>query len=258
MPTNARFIVPDIASIARSYNVLADEPELRALAMKAFPKRNLSAVDKPGLHRMLNNLLLKQFRGEGTLKAKLVQQFIRQGVTAAFEIAVHRSRADFLTVNGDSKSFEIKSERDNLRKLAKQSRDYQRVFDFNYLVLDEKHYDNALCQVPERYGVYVLQKQSLVEIRKALPNQAHDPRIQLSLFTKRELAQSFPIVGINIEDALINFTPEEINARFKAMLKKRYATRWQFLLDHQSEIHPIDFQYFFQHNIHPSIIYRSC
>src|SRR5579863_6677283 len=135
---------PDIAAIARSYNILAYDGQLRALAAQAFPGQNLDKVKKPGLHLLINSILLEQFKGESTLKARLVQQFVNEEVIAAFEIKVNNSRADFLTINGDTRSFEIKSELDNLQKLPKQIGDYQQVFDYNYVVIDETHFKKTV------------------------------------------------------------------------------------------------------------------
>ena len=247
--------IPDITAIARSYHVLAPESDLRVLAGRAYPRRDLKKATKADLHRLLNRRLLEQFNGESTLKAKLVQRFIRQDVTAALEIKVNQSRADFLTINGDTKSFEIKSELDNLQKLGKQIDDYQRVFDYNYLVAGEKHYENVLRRVPPHYGILVLQGRSLEETRPALLNEQHDPLAQLQLFTKKELAQTFRFPVSTKAVILEYFTPAAINEHFKTMLKNRYAKRWQFLLTHQRHILPIDYPFFFQHNIAPAVIY---
>jgi len=245
----------DVAVLARSYNILAYESQLRTLAAQAFPTENWDNCPKPDLHRLIGTLLLDRFKGECTLKAKLVQLFISQNVTAAFEMKVGRSRADFLTINGDTKSFEIKSELDNLQKLPKQMGDYQQVFDYNYLVVDEKHYDKALKLVPANYGLLVLQDRRLSEQRAALRNTRHNPSAQLRLFTKKELVQTFRIPGITADEIELNFEADEINHWFKIMLKARYAKRWQFLMQHRRQIHPIDYQFFFQHNIAPDIIY---
>jgi hypothetical protein len=248
----------DIAALARSYNILAYEHELRAWAATAWPGENWIDRPKPDLHREISSLLIGQFKGECTLKAKLVDRFRTQKVTAAFEIKVGNSRADFLTINGDTRSFEIKSELDNFQKLPKQMGDYQQVFDYNYLLTDEKHLRKALRVLPPNYGLLVLRGRRLLEDRPALLNSQHDPEVQLKLFSKKELARSFQVSGPTPDEILRNFTPLEINHRFKTMLKARYAKRWQFLMRHREQINPIDYQFFFQHNITPDIIYGSC
>jgi hypothetical protein len=39
------------------------------------------------------------------------------------------------------------------------------------------------------------------------------------------------------------------------MLKRRYAKRWKFLVENKKSIYGIDYQFFFQHNIEPNVIY---
>ena len=246
---------PDIAALAKSYNVLELASSLRHLVSASYLGKNLEAFSKADLHWLVNEMLLEQFKGEVTLKARLVNLFLRQNVTAAFEIKVHRSRADFLTLNGVSKSFEIKSALDNLQKLPKQINDYLRVFDYNYLVIDECHYKKVLTIIPDHYGIMVLHGHQLTEDRPAALNTCLDSETQLKLFTKKEFAQTFRIPGISMHEVLINFEPEEINDCFKGMLQKKYARKWEFICKNAAVIHEIDYQFFFQHNIAPHIIY---
>jgi len=51
------------------------------------------------------------------------------------------------------------------------------------------------------------------------------------------------------------YSNEEINSAFKLMLKKRYFKKWNFLKANLDQILPIDYQYFFYHNIQPAVIY---
>ena len=244
-----------VSTLARSYNILDFFENLRNMVSHSYRGRNLDQFTKPSLHYLINEILLEHYKGESTLKAKLVELFIKKDVTAAFEIKVNKSRVDFLTINGESKSFEIKSELDNLLKLPKQIDDYQKAFDYNYIVIDEKHYNNALKLIPKHYGVLVLHGHKLTEDRRAELNTKLNPLMQLKLFTKKELTQTFKIPGLTEEEVLINFEASEINDWFKVMLKKRYAKRWSFLVENKKKINPIDYQFFFQHNIRPEVIY---
>jgi hypothetical protein len=244
-----------ICTLARSYNILDYYQNLKAVLSHVY-SHNLNNCPKQELHWLINELLLENYTGESTLKAKLTDLFIQKDVVAAFEIKVNNSRVDFLTINGESKSFEIKSELDNLYKLSKQVSDYEKVFDENYIVIDEKHFTKAKKLIPDHYGIIVLHGHQLINDKTASPNEKLDSEKQLRLFTKKELAQTFKIPDITTEEIQINYVPEEINERFKEMLKKRYTKRWQFLVDNKKQIYPIDYQFFFQHNIQPRIIYR--
>ena len=127
---------------------------------------------------------------------------------------------------------------------------------YNYIVIDEKHYKQALKLIPEYYGIYVLEKNEINEDKKAILNTNLDAIAQLSLFTKKELQQSFRTSNPNIFIIREHFCRNEINKHFKEMLKNRYQKKWNFLRNNFEHILPIDYQYFFHHNVKPEIIYR--
>ena len=246
-----------VSAFARSYSVLDYQHNFKKILSSLIPKNDFSNFTKEELHSTINYILTNRFKGESGLKAKLVAMFVEKDVTAAFEIRVNKSRVDFLTVNGDTKSYEIKSGIDNLNKLAKQVSDYERVFEFNYIVIDEKHLQGAVELIPYRFGILVLEKGKLVQKRKSERNCCLEPEMQLQLFTKKEITQQFKGVDNTIAELTKLFTAAEINESFKMMLKKRYEKRWQFLKQNMDEILPIDYQYFFHHNILPKVIYGA-
>ena len=243
------------SAFARSYNVLDYSHNLRKILSSLLPENDFSSYTKKELHVAFNYILTNRFKGESGLKAKLVSMFVAKDVTAAFEIKVNNSRVDFLTVNCDTKSYEIKSGIDNLNKLAKQVSDYEKVFEFNYIVIDEKHLQGAVDLIPQHYGIYVMEKEKLVRKKIAEKNCCLEPEMQIQLFTKKELQQQFKNVELNVAEIAKQFSATEINESFKTMLKKRYEKRWQFLKQNMDEILPIDYQFFFHHNIEPKIIY---
>lgn len=241
--------------LARSYNVLDYTSNLRKILNSTTSDINFESYNKIGLHKIINSILVENYRGEAVLKAKLVEEFIKKDVFAAFEIKVNKSRVDFLAINGDTKSFEIKSELDSLCKLHKQISDYEKVFEFNYVVIDEKHYQRVLNILPLHYGIKLLSNNKIEEVRQAKKNQGLDSTMQLSLFVKKELFHFFKTE--NVSKIYLENTADFINAQFKLMLKKRYEKKWNFLKDHKDNIFPIDYQFFFNHNINPQIIYES-
>lgn len=246
-----------IAALARSYNVLDYPHTLRTILTSLLPANDFSNFSKFELHKAINHILVNRYKGESGLKAKLVEMFVEKDVTAAFEIRVNNSRVDFLTVNGDTKSYEIKSGIDNLQKLAKQVSDYEKVFEFNYIVIDEKHLKGVLDLIPEHYGIYVMVKEKLVRKKVAEKNCCLEAEMQLRLFTKKELGQHFIGVKPIASEIAKQFSKDEINETFKLMLKKRYEKRWQFFKKNRDEILPIDYQFFFHHNIEPKVIYGA-
>lgn len=257
MQLNYNYILDsDINALAKSYNIL-DLPQNYKKALSTILPDSILNIDlysKHELHGLINEILISRHNGEGALKAKLVEMFVKKNVTAAFEIKVNNSRVDFLKVNGDTVSYEIKSGIDNLNKLSKQIGDYEKVFEYNYIVIDEKHYKSAKKIVPEHYGIFIHKRNKLIEDKKAAINESLDSLIQLKLFTKKELIQTFNTSDITIIKH--EFEPIQINGAFKEMLKRRYTKKWNFLKENIDQIFPVDYQYFFHHNIEPKIIYK--
>jgi hypothetical protein len=244
-----------ITSIAKTYNVLGYTHILRKLV--AATGLNPDSLSKKDLHEKLNDVIITNYKGEVTAKALLVDMFKKKNVVAAFEIKVNNSRVDFLTVNGETRSYEIKSELDNLSKLSKQVSDYSHVFEYNYIVLDEKHYPIALNMLPETYGIISLKNGKLSVIKEAIKNTTINPENQLRLFTKKERTIHFKEQQGCFDKILLECTSERINEALKKMLKKRYEAQWSFLKNNINDIFKIDYQYFFYHNISPDLIYQS-
>ncbi len=245
-----------INELAKSYSPLATKEQLlRALsALPAIDHRDFKS--KFEVHKKFNELLLENYVGELTIKHFLFNEFAKQNVTAAFEIRVNSSRVDFLAINGDSKSFEIKSSLDNLQKLKKQSNDYARAFEFNFVVVDEKHVKKSIEILPPHYGVWSYNRCSKQVFRVASSSTHLDPEFQLTLLTKRELEMGFKEFG-GIRSTIINLlSPVEINERFKAFLKLRYAKRWAFLRKNSKQILPIDIPFFFATSLSPDLVYQ--
>lgn len=247
----------EINELAKKYNVLDYSVNLASSLKGVFPSKNFNNFSKYELHKLLNDTLIQNHNGEEVLKYKLFKSFAnRQNIIAAFEIKVKNSRVDFLTLNGNTTSFEIKSKLDNLSKLSKQMADYMLAFEFNYLVIDEKHIEKARELLPKSFGLWCYKKGKYQKMKKALLNDKIDPEIQLQLLTKRELVNGFPKVGGEQKSILKTFDADSINRKFKETLKARYRTRWNFIVENEAQIFPIDIQFFFNTNIQPTHIYN--
>ncbi len=241
--------------IAKTYNTLDYSGTLIELLKTIYPSGNFEHLTKYELHQLLNETLLQNYNGEQVLKYKLSQQYFnKRNIVAAFEIKVNNSRADFLTINGHTTSFEIKSELDNLTKLTKQAADYMLAFEYNYLVIDERHVQKAKELIPASFGLWSYKDGKYKKNKKAELNDQMEPEVQLRLLTKKELTVSFPEAG-GIKEILISHDKIVINNQFKKTLKNRYRNRWAFLVANQANIFPIDLQFFFNTNIQPEYIY---
>ncbi|MBN7817780.1 sce7726 family protein [Algoriphagus sp. YJ13C] len=174
-------------------------------------------------------------------------------IVGAYEVSALGSRLDLLKINGVTTAYEIKSEFDSLEKLEKQSEDYLKLFEYNYLVVANKHLEKSKRIIPGIFGIYTLKDKSLKRVRAAKKNQNIDPQSQLGILTTKELKSTFQ--SNNFEVVLERYSPRQINEGVKKALKKRYSKKWGFIKDRSSEILPLDYQYFFNHPISPSLVY---
>lgn len=242
-----------IKEIAKNYNTLDYTPKLRELLNNVYPQNKIKKFCKLDLHRKINDLVLDGYEGEQVLKYRLFKAFQNSNLVAAYEIKVKNSRVDFLTINGHTTSFEIKSSLDNLDKLAKQSNDYLTAFEFNNIVIHERHLNRCLDIIPKCFGVITVDKVKHTVVRKPILNKNIHSKTQLSLLSKKELLRHYGSLDTNmITDTLDG---ARINESFKMALKERYQARWNFIVEYSNEILPIDIQFFFNKNIRPVFIY---
>jgi len=249
--------VKAINNLAKCYNTLDYYVKLVALLNGIYPGKQFDNFSKHDLHKLLNDVLVLHYRGEEILKYKLAERHLKQrNIIGAFEMKVNNSRVDFLAVNGVSTSYEIKSELDNLSKVSKQMTDYMLAFEYNYLVIDEKHVEKAKNLMPKSFGLWCYKNGKYRTLQKAKLNKKIDPEMQLRLLTKKELIACYPDEQGKIKKILNTYKASRINYLFKQTLKDRYGERWKFLMSNKENIFPIDIQFFFNTNIQPDQIYH--
>lgn len=110
-------------------------------------------------------LVLSHFEDELFFKQLLTQTFFEENIVGALEVRTLTSRLDLLKINGVTTAYEIKSEFDSLEKLEKQSQDYLKLFEYNYLVVAEKHLEKARLILPASFGIYNLENKMLKRIK---------------------------------------------------------------------------------------------
>jgi hypothetical protein len=96
-----------------------------------------------------------------------------------------RVRVDIAVVNGSLHGYEIKSDRDSLKRLRTQVAHYCKVLDFATLVVGPRHLCHALSCVPDWWGVALVERDtygaSIAVTRKPRENPARDPRALVQL-----------------------------------------------------------------------------
>ena len=91
------------------------------------------------------------------------------------------ARVDLAVVNGQFHGYEIKSERDSLRRLGAQADLYSRVFDQVTLVCGDRHVSQALDIVPSWWEVLrivpIAQNPTFKSVRRGRKNPNRDIRV---------------------------------------------------------------------------------
>ncbi|WP_338230359.1 sce7726 family protein [Algoriphagus taiwanensis] len=229
------------------------EKELAKWVEPLEPSTLFSFQSKIDFLKQLNSFAQSHLEDELFLKQLLTKTFFEEDIIGAFEVKALSSRLDLLKINGVTTAFEIKSEFDSLEKLEKQSQDYLALFEYNYLVVGEKHLEKAEKVLPHEFGIYTVKNKKLKRFRASRRNRSINPKSQLSILTSKELRIEFKSNESNW--ILANYSSTEINEAFKKILKKRYTQKWNFIKERSSEIFPLDYQYFFHHPISPQLIY---
>lgn len=87
------------------------------------------------------------------------------------EFRVGSSLADLVVLNGTSTVYEIKSERDTLRRLATQIENYSKVFERTYVVTSAAKLHSLEHDLPEHVGIITLSRDyTLQTVREATTN----------------------------------------------------------------------------------------
>lgn len=114
----------------------------------------------------------------------------RPSIATVYEFWVPQSneRADVAVIDGTLDGFEIKTERDTLKRLPRQADAYGRVFDRCHAVLACRHVDKALEMLPPWWGVVLIDEGlSFPVVRAATRNDAVDPETLVRLLWRAEV-----------------------------------------------------------------------
>lgn len=109
------------------------------------------------------------------------------------EKTMGKSRADVVMVTEDSLyGIEIKSDADTYARLAGQVKDYDKYYDYNYVVVDTTHAMHIREHVPKHWGVITVEmidgKMDLYIYRKPYPNPKVKWKRKLEILWRPEIA----------------------------------------------------------------------
>ena len=148
----------------------------------ANPKRNLT--NDLEIRRVLKDHLVSIFR-EDPETLVLEELGLRHGLT----------RVDIAVVNGCLHGFEVKSDRDTLKRLPRQAKVYSEVLDLVTVVVGCRHAEEVAQKVPGWWGIQLAEQDQngrvqLHELRKPSQNPSPD-KLAIAKLLWREEALSF-------------------------------------------------------------------
>jgi hypothetical protein len=127
------------------------------------------------------------------LKRDLFSRYRNDPNTAIIEeLGIHHgtSRIDLAVVNGVLHGYELKSERDTLRRFSEQAIAYGAVFDLITLVVAERHLCKASEVVPDWWGITVARIKSgrlfFRDLKLPMRNPSTDPMSVAALLWRDE------------------------------------------------------------------------
>lgn len=130
------------------------------------------------------------------LKSTILRDYFsdnKSKVVDELELCYGDSRIDVAVINGALLGFEIKSERDNLRRLPSQVESYLRVLDFLTIITCKNHINGVLDLVPDQCGLIVAEPGNNKEdinfsiIREPLKNELVEKASLVQLLWRDEL-----------------------------------------------------------------------
>lgn len=215
----------------------------------------------------LNTFLLQNYPNETAVKSTFIKNvlFKTKNHVSIFELNVGQSRLDLCKIGMYSTAFEIKTDLDTPQRLKQQMDDYFRVFEQIYIICSVNNIENMVNYTPKECGIYTYRitksgRYIFKKVRTAQKSNYISASAQLSTLTKKDLTSYFVCPYLENKEEMINIiiesvSADEINKLFKNCLKNKFRFKWEYLVEHSSDILEIDYQWFFKNNISPEIVY---
>ena len=117
-----------------------------------------------------------------------------------FWVPTTNARADVAVIGARIDGFEIKTERDTLKRLPRQAEAYMRLFDRCHAVLAHRHVDDAIKILPPWWGVLAIPTDggpTFVRVREGNANPAVDPGTLVRLLWRDEAYDALCGLGVS-------------------------------------------------------------
>lgn len=127
----------------------------------------------------------KKYRHEYVYKAAIAEKILLgrhslRTTTMLTEFRVDSCKADVVMLNGSATAYEIKSERDSLRRLEDQVSAYRKVFANVNVIAGENHIDDIMLIVPSDVGILRLTSRGAIRTLRrpiACPSRTQPARV---------------------------------------------------------------------------------
>ncbi|POZ56197.1 hypothetical protein LYSIN_00980 [Lysinibacillus sphaericus] len=255
-------------SLSNQYSTILSDFSIEEKLLEVFNGQlPIEKENNMTAREFLNTFLIQNYPNEIAVKSTFIKNilFKTKNHVSIFELNVGQSRLDLCKISTSSTAFEIKTDLDTPQRLKQQMDDYFQVFEKVYIICSINNVENMVNYTPKECGIYTYRiaksgKYFFKKIRTAQKSDNISSTAQLSILTKRDLTSYFNCPYLENKEDMIdsiikNVTEEEINKIFKNCLKNKFQIKWDFLVEHSSDILEIDYQWFFKNNITPEIVY---
>ena len=259
-------------AINKNYNIY-DPEEVRWVKISyVLNKTSAAQIDRLKRHafsnEVVNDLIFNYYFCERVIKYYFVRHLMsRSNHIVAFEMVIGESRIDICRINGQSYAYEIKTQYDTFDRLGTQMRDYLKTFEKVYVIVPSNRVSDVRKYIPESCGIISYRVMENKEVifsykKKAQKNVCKIEQCIESL-SSNDLSQMLKLVGKDDHQtrsekimALLQMTQRKpIWSQYRQVLKQKYGSQWNFLVNHFDEILPMDVQTFFSANINPQLLY---
>ena len=166
------------AAVLRDLSRRASSDTFSRIVKEVMPSGFVEPTDRVAhfFNAVFERLKKPEHRNEYVYKAALTHKVLlgRHSLkTTAMlsEFGVGENKADCVMLNGTSAIYEIKSERDSLKRLKQQIEAYRKVSAEVNVITGDKHLENVIDLVPEDVGILLLtNRYQISTFRKALCN----------------------------------------------------------------------------------------
>ncbi|GAA2033744.1 hypothetical protein GCM10009720_12840 [Yaniella flava] len=137
------------------------------------------------------------------------------------EFRIGKSRVDLAILNGKSTAYEIKSDRDSLKRINSQLDDYAKFFEEVYVVTSENRQNEVIASIPESTGLLILTSASKPALRTIRKSQNHtsqnDPEIISDSLRLSEAKELLTLLGCEIPTAPNTIVRQLLRSEFKQL-----------------------------------------